>query len=150
MEEAGGIAMTGRKRAGIKIALPGNPEGMAGSGTLRTAEQARRYRSGEARFFQIGPCAGEFMEGPLAEATARQMLVDGCDAPGQDGCICFLGPKRSRALQKRDPALEGAEARPGLRRWIGGGFIFHIPFLFSLMGESRDENIKRTFWWTYV
>ncbi len=141
MEEACGIAGTGRERTGVEIALPCNPEGMAGSASLRTAEQARCHYGSKTRFFQIGACAGDFMEGPQTEAATRQMPVDALDAPREGRRGCFLGLRGSRTLQQRDPALEGAEARSGIGRWMGGGFIFHILFLFSLMGESRDENV---------
>lgn len=114
IKKASGIAVTGRKRAGVEIALTRNPESMAKAGMLGAAQEARRHCGGKARFFQIGACAGEFMECPQTEAPAGQMPVNSVDTPGKDGCCCFLSERRSRAFQKRDPALEGAKPRSGI------------------------------------
>lgn len=146
MNEARRIAAARGQGAGIKIALPRHPQHMAGTRFLRAARKTRGDAGGKACLLEIGP--GNFMEGAGLEPATRQMPVYGLDAPG-DGRL-FPSFRRKTPLQQPDPPPQGSKVGRGQIGSLGGGGyrvrLFHIPFLFSLRGESSNENIKRTFW----
>jgi hypothetical protein len=113
IKEAVGVAEMGGEGTGIEVALARDPQGMAGTRTLRPAQQPHRHRRGEPGLLKIEGGTGHFMEGAQAEATTRQVSVNGLDAPGQDGKRRCFRRRHHRALQKRNLAPKRGQARAG-------------------------------------
>jgi hypothetical protein len=155
MQQSVGIDAAFRQGAGIKIALPCNPQGAAMPVLLAAADKARHGGGGEARFLEIWAEPDKFVQGAQGKATAGEMKVNGAEAPGErthgDG---VAHPGLRQLLQEGDLTPQGRQARRlgcGGKRWFGRGMgLGHVLFLFSSQGESRRENIKRTLWLTNV
>ena len=144
-----------RQGAGIKIALPGDPQRAAIPVLLATAHEACHGRGGKARFLEIGSMAGKLMQGAECQATPGEMKVDGVETPGE----CARGGGTAHAglrqlLQQGNLPAQGRQARRlgcGGGKWLKRGVsLGHVLFLFSSQRESRSENKKRTLWLTDV
>ena len=155
MQQPVGIESGLRQCAGIKIALATDPQHAAVQIMPQPpTDQPRQGRGGQARFLKIRTLTGKFMEGAEHQATPGEMTVDGAEAPvkrTRGGGIAHAGLRQ--LLQEGDLTAQGRQAhrlgRGGGQLGRGAGLV-HVLFLFSFGGESRHENIKRTFWLTKV
>lgn len=119
MQQARWIAAAAGQGAGIKIALPRNPQSLARAACLCAAEQPRTHRGGQARLLEIETGAGKFMQAPEPKSAARQMIIDGGNAPIDHRCSP-LQFRRQAPLQQGNPPPQ--RAQPGPVRFGAIGF----------------------------
>ena len=109
MQQARRVATAAGKGPGIKVALPRHPQRLAATRSLRAAEQPRTHRGGEARFLKIEAGAGKFMQRAKPKPAARQILIDGGNAPIDHRCRP-LQLRRQTPLQQSNPPPQSAQA----------------------------------------
>jgi hypothetical protein len=128
-----------RRRQGpcIEIALPGDPEERTRAALPGLTQQPGNDAGGKARFLAVEARPGEFMQCPQSKTTARQMPVDGRDAPGKNrGHLCDIrgqGPP----LQPLNPAPERSQARPVGEGGYGVWLIHYSLFVLTLDGVKK-------------
>lgn len=148
MQEPIGVAPTCRQGAGIKIALPPDPqEAAAAMCPLPPPDEMGDRCGGKARFLKIRPTPGKLMQRAGCQDTPRQMPVERGQSPAQAFLAVRLRAELGRLVQPRDLPPQCHEPRRLRGRRAGGrscgkrAVIIHIPFLFSSPAESRNENV---------
>lgn len=153
IKEAVRVAEIGGEGTGIEVALPRNPQGMAGTRALRPAQQPHRHCRGEAGLLEIECGTRHLMERPQAKTAARQMPVNGIDAPIEYGCRLHFW--RQAALQQGNAPAQGSKARCMLPQQAGigsggigsggrkGDWLVHYSLfvLFQYKVKEREQRV---------